>query len=166
MQAYHHHPPSLRRHNSHVNCAAAGDKASGVGIMGEFNPTDAEIIREYLMKKINNEAFHTDMISPVHFYAFTPDYLSDIMHSRKVIGSCRQFVYFTGKRRDSVRTDWMMREFTAPENRARMKDWVVCKMYRNEIRISRKRNHDGEANNNPAYTEAIRPVDDSSTPKF
>ncbi|XP_041999519.1 NAC domain-containing protein 67-like [Salvia splendens] len=73
----------------------------------------------------------------------------DIMHNRRVIGSCRLFAYFTGKRRDSVRTDWMMQEFTAPENRARMKALVVCKMYKNETRRSRKRNHDGEANNNP-----------------
>ena len=44
----------------------------------------------------------------------------DIMHNRRVIGSCRLFAYFTGKRQDSVRTNWMMQEFTAPENRVRV----------------------------------------------
>lgn len=45
-----------------------------------------------------------------------------------------------------------------------MKDWVVCKMYKNESRRSRKRKRKrNPENTNPAYTEAIRPVDDSST---
>ncbi|XP_042040327.1 NAC domain-containing protein 72-like [Salvia splendens] len=177
----------------------------------EFKPADEEIILEYLMRKINNEAFHTDMINTVQFYASTPDNISQmhrasgdrvwyyftqrrrkhrrghqvdrtagdgywkvigalkrITHNGERIGLRRLFVYSTGTYRDSVQTDWLMQEFTVPENRARMGDWVGCKMYKttrqggssslirdavNESRSSRKRNHDGEANNNPTYAE-------------
>ncbi|KAL1566172.1 NAC domain-containing protein 72-like [Salvia divinorum] len=69
-----------------------------------------------------------------------------IMHNRREIGLCRLFAYFTG--RDSVKIDWLMHEFTAPENRARVRfgatsidhivvlckqrddSWAVCKMYK------------------------------------
>ncbi|XP_047972039.1 NAC domain-containing protein JA2L-like [Salvia hispanica] len=168
----------------------------------EFKPADEEIIREYLMRKINDEAFHTDIINTVQFYASDPDNLSqrhsaggdrvwfyftkrnrryshaDVADRRagdgysKVIGalkritpngerigSRRLFVYFTGKSPDSVQTDWLMQEFAATENHARMGDWVVCKMYKTTRKgggsslIRDAVNHVGEANNNPAYAE-------------
>ncbi|XP_041999518.1 NAC domain-containing protein JA2L-like [Salvia splendens] len=169
-----------------------------------FNPSDEEIIREYLTRKNNEEGFHTNMIHTVNFYDFDPDYLSgihgasgngvwyfftkrkrsnrpitvvdrragngdwkvvdvvkDIMHDGRRIGARSSFAYFTGPYRKTVRTDWMMREFTAPEIEVRFDDWVVCKMYEyksiskrgncssipdvvNEAGSSRKRNHDGE----------------------
>ncbi|KAL1566171.1 NAC domain-containing protein 72-like [Salvia divinorum] len=68
---------------------------SGVGVIGEFNPTDEEIILEYLTKKIDNEAFHTDMIDTVDFFAFTPDYFSETYRA----SGDGVWYYFTRRRR-------------------------------------------------------------------
>ncbi|XP_057805192.1 NAC domain-containing protein JA2L-like isoform X2 [Salvia miltiorrhiza] len=56
----------------------------------EFVPRDNEIILEYLMKKINNEALRCSRIYTVQFYASTPDDLS-----QRFRASRDQWFFFT-----------------------------------------------------------------------
>ncbi|XP_047972037.1 NAC domain-containing protein 55-like isoform X2 [Salvia hispanica] len=108
------------------------------------------------------------------------DAVQDIMHDGRAIGVKSGFAYYTGPYRKTVRADWTMKEFRAPETQVRFDVWVVCKMYKyksiskrgnttsicdvgNEAGSSRKRNHDRDEKDGKANSTQYKRHAKSST---